>query len=524
MPRLFPLCALALALTLLSCLKAGGKNEAAAGAETGSPPEWRPYSQSAQSADGGRDPENPSAENPGPAHARPGMGKYAAALPGFQQVFADVAEMAIPAVVSVHSEKQAPVDPGSPILPEGTPFHWFFGPQGPHGELNPGRRESGLGSGVMISREGYVLTNNHVVEDADIIRVTLSDEREIGAKLVGADKATDLAVLKLQDDGPFAVATLGNSDDLRIGEWVLAVGSPYGLSQTVTAGIISAKSRRNTGINGYENFLQTDAAINPGNSGGALMNMSGELIGINTAIFSRSGGYQGIGFAIPINMARKIMEDLIRDGEVTRGWLGVSIQPIDQGLAEALGLTGNRGALVGGVVEGSPADKSGIQRGDVLLAIDGNPLRDPSDLLNRVALIRPGSWVALRVYRSGKEATYKAKIVKRDEKRLSRLRDDVPGGNLGSDLGMEIAPVSSLTRERYGLDAKIQAGVVITGITNPTGRAAVGKLREGDVILEINRQKVKDPLQFDDALRQALKGNRVLMLIGRGEGTFYTTL
>jgi serine protease Do len=458
-------------------------------------------------------------------------GRYAA-LAGFQQIFADVAEKAIPAVISIHSEKDTPNDPARDGIPEGGAFHWYFGPEGPLGKSGPPgssqqpgghHRESGLGSGVLISQDGYVLTNNHVIEGADVIRVTLSDEREFVAKVVGADKASDVAVLKIQDKGPFSSMSLGDSDKLRIGEWILAVGNPYGLSQTVTAGILSAKGRSNTGINSYENFLQTDAAINPGNSGGALMNLNGELIGINTAIFSRTGGYQGIGFAIPINMARKIMEDLIRDGEVTRGWLGVSIQPLDQELAEALGLKEHHGALVGGVVEGSPADKSGIKRGDILLSMNDLPLRDHSDLLNRIAMIQPGSWVTLKVHRKGKDLTFQAKVVKRDEKRLTGMRDNTPDGQSASRLGIEVAPVSSLMRERYELSPKIKRGVVIVDV-EASSRAATGRLSPGDVLLEINRQRISDPLQFEDLLQQALKGNRVLVLVARGEETFYTTL
>jgi serine protease Do len=446
-------------------------------------------------------------------------GRYAS-LPGFQQVFADVAEKAIPAVVSVHSEKESPSEPMNSDGPEGAPFHWFFSPDG---QSHGNRRESGLGSGVVISEDGYVLTNNHVVEDADVIRITLSNEQEYTAKLVGADKASDMAVLKIQDKGPFQTVPLGDSEKMRIGEWILAVGSPYGLSQTVTAGIISAKGRSNTGINSYENFLQTDAAINPGNSGGALMNLYGELIGINTAIFSRSGGYQGIGFAIPINMARKIMEDLIRDGAVTRGWLGVSIQPIDQGLAEALGLKEHKGALVGGVIEKSPADKAGIKRGDVILSLEGKQLRDHSDLLNRVAMVRPNSWVTLLIYRDGKKLEYKVKVAKRDDTQLGNMRENTPEGEAAERLGIQIAPISQLMRERYQLDPSLKRGVVVTEVAKD-GRAARGKIREGDVLVEINRQRIQNPLQFDDLLRQALRGNRVLVLVQRGSETFYTAM
>jgi serine protease Do len=277
-------------------------------------------------------------------------------LKDFQQIFADVAEKAIPAVVSIYSERNIAIpDNASPyddFLDNG-PFQYFFGQ--PNAKKPPPRphKETGLGSGVIISPSGYILTNNHVIEGADLIKVQLYDEVEYVATIVGTDKPSDMAVIKIKAEiAKLPTLPLGNSEKLRIGEWVIAVGNPYGLSHTVTTGIISAKGRKNTGINSYENFLQTDAAINPGNSGGALMNLSGELIGINTAIFSRSGGYQGIGFAIPIDMAKKITQDLIRDGEVTRGWLGVSIQPLEPEQMEEFKLRDRadgkaiRGALV----------------------------------------------------------------------------------------------------------------------------------------------------------------------------------
>ncbi len=300
----------------------------------------------------------------------------------FQQIFADVAGSALPAVVSIHSEKEVV--------------------------------ETGLGSGVIIDSDGTILTNNHVIEGADRIQVQLHDDREFEAEVLGADPPSDLAIIRLKNAGGFFTAMpLGNSDQLRIGEWVLAVGSPYGLSQTVTTGIISAKGRHNTGINSYENFLQTDAAINPGNSGGALLNLRGELVGINTAIFSQSGGYQGIGFAIPINMAKKISADLIRDGKVTRGWLGVSIQSLNSEQALTLGLKDRRGAFVGGVLPGGPAEKAGIRRGDVILLVGQSPIQDPNDLLNYIALQPPGTSVDVKLNRGGKLLVLKAQIDRR---------------------------------------------------------------------------------------------------------------
>ncbi len=341
-------------------------------------------------------------------------GKYGA----FPQTFADVAEAALPSVVSIYTEHER--------VGAADPFDDFFGdPPMP-------REEGGLGSGVIMDDAGHILTNYHVIKGASRIRVQFHDEREFGATVIGRDPPTDLAVIRVTPEAhedakavraevaAYPAIPAGDSDKLRVGEWVIAVGSPYGLSHTVTTGIISAKGRHNTGINNYENFLQTDAAINPGNSGGALLNLRGELVGINTAIFSRSGGYQGIGFAIPANMARKVYEDLIRDGEVTRGWLGVSIQPLDPVLAEALSITTRRGALVSGVIAGSPADKAGLQRGDVVTRVDARPIPDPNSLLNHIALLKPGAWVEIEVNRGGRLLTYKARIAKRDEGGVAR--------------------------------------------------------------------------------------------------------
>ena len=452
-------------------------------------------------------------------------------LRDFQDVFADVAEKAIPAVVSIYSERNVGnPETGSPyddFLDKG-PFQYFFGdPKGSQGAPQQ-HKESGLGSGVIISSSGYILTNNHVIEGADVIKVQLLDETEYPGSIVGTDKASDMAVIKITvKTGKLPTLPLGNSDKLRIGEWVLAVGNPYGLSHTVTTGIISAKGRKNTGINSYENFLQTDAAINPGNSGGALLNLSGELIGINTAIFSRSGGYQGIGFAIPINMAKKITQDLIRDGEVTRGWLGVSIQPIEPELAEALKLkekTDGRpvhGALVGGVVPGSPAEKSGLKRGDVITKVGDLEIADASDLLNRIALLIPNEFVDIWVIRDGMTLSFKTRIAKRDEKRVTSYHGDEDAPL--SMVGLQVADLTRELRERFGIAKDLDRGVVVLSV-EAKSRAAAAKIRAGDVILEINRVSVADVDVFREAMAQAAKGNKILLLVSRAGSTFFTTL
>jgi serine protease Do len=437
-------------------------------------------------------------------------GKYG----DFPQIFADVAEGALPAVVSIYTETDiaASEDPADP-------FENFGAPQG-----SGSRRESALGSGVIISTDGTILTNNHVIDGATRIQVQLNDGTEYDAEVVGADPPSDLAVIRVKAKGAlFPAMPLGESDRLRVGEWVVAVGSPYGLSQTVTTGIISAKGRHNTGINSYENFLQTDAAINPGNSGGALLNLRGELVGINTAIFSRSGGYQGIGFAIPISMARKISNDLIRDGEVTRGWLGVSIQPLDPVLAEALGVKDKRGALVGGIIPGSPAEKAGIRRGDVITRIGAMDVRDANELLNHIALLAPGEWVAIALIRDGKPLVFKAKITRRDDRRVARLdeKKNEVDARLAS-LGLVVEDMSPSVRSDYDIAQGIN-GVVVTAV-DPDSRAEEAGLQEGDVLVELNRSRLRTLRELQEMLRKVGKSGRILLLVNRGGETFFTAL
>lgn len=456
----------------------------------------------------------PSVEDAGtPAPAADGQaGKYAA----FPQTFADVAEAALPSVVSIYTEHERVTS---------DPFEYFFG-----GPAVP-REEGGLGSGVIMDDAGHILTNYHVINGASRIRVQFHDDREFNATVIGTDPPTDLAVIRVtpepQEDAKAVKAEVaaypaipaGDSDKLRVGEWVIAVGSPYGLSHTVTTGIISAKGRHNTGINNYENFLQTDAAINPGNSGGALLNLKGELVGINTAIFSRSGGYQGIGFAIPANMARKVYEDLMRDGEVTRGWLGVSIQPLDPVLAEALAVTARRGALVSGVIAGSPADKAGLQRGDVITKIDDRPIPDPNSLLNHIAMLKPGAWVEIEVNRGGKVLTHKVRIAKRDEGgALSAAGGDDAGILLR---GLRLEALTPAMRRDYGIAPGV--GGALVAAVQAGSRAAEAGLREGDVIVEVNRVKIRNPADVRSVVGKAGKAS-VLLVINRNGETFFTTL
>jgi serine protease Do len=332
-------------------------------------------------------------------------------LSGAGEAFVEVTKATKPAVVNISTTKvirfrEAPLNPffNDPF------FRRFFGPDffrefgGPRE-----RREQSLGSGVIVSHDGYIVTNNHVVEGASEIKVLVGDNREFTGKVVATDPRTDVAVVKISGrDLP--LVPWGDSDRLQVGEWVLAIGNPFGLNQTVTAGIISATGRANVGIADYEDFIQTDAAINPGNSGGALVNVRGELIGINTAIFSRSGGYMGIGFAIPSNMARQVMEALVKQGKVTRGWLGVHMQPLTPELAKKFGLKEPQGLLVGDVSEGSPAAAAGIKRGDVILEFAGKKVEDPVHLRNEVAATEPGKRVPVKIWRNNKELILQVEI------------------------------------------------------------------------------------------------------------------
>ncbi len=320
--------------------------------------------------------------------------------------FADAAKRAIPAVVNIFTQKQVR-GPRNPFTDDPV-FRHFFGDR-----FDPRPREvSNLGSGVVASSNGYILTNHHVVDGAEEIQVALADGRTMPAQVVGADPETDLAVLKIHADKLPAI-TFGQSDSLRVGDWVLAIGNPFGVGQTVTLGIVSALGRTHLGINTFENFIQTDAAINPGNSGGALVDGAGNLVGINSAIYSRTGGSQGIGFAIPASLARQVMEQIIRDGAVTRGWVGIEVQDISPELAESFDLQATEGALIAGVLKNGPADRSGIRPGDVLLNVNGKPVADSSSLLNLIAALKPGEQATLAVNRKKQRMEFSVRIEKR---------------------------------------------------------------------------------------------------------------
>jgi len=329
----------------------------------------------------------------------------------------DAVKRSMPAVVNIFTSKvsaKPKTRRGAGPNSEDSFFKFFFGEQPP--EESP---TSSLGSGVLVSPEGYILTNHHVISDADDIDIALADGRKIKAKLVGSDPETDIAVLKIEAKQLPAPITLGKVESVHVGDVVLAIGNPFGVGQTVTSGIVSALGRDHVGINTFENFIQTDAAINPGNSGGALIDTRGNLIGINTAIYSNNGGSMGIGFAIPINLAKQVMESILANGSVTRGWIGVEPQNLSKELSESLGLPGNTtGVLISGVLEGGPAARGGVKPGDVLIAVNGNPIKDVRGLLNQVAQINPGNQAKLTILRKGKEVELIAQVGKRPKPKL----------------------------------------------------------------------------------------------------------
>jgi Do/DeqQ family serine protease len=433
--------------------------------------------------------------------------------------YAGTVEQIAPAVVTVTSDRR--VRNVSQELPDDPRLREFFdqfgfGQRGTP-RMRPERRQRGLGSGVIVRSDGYILTNHHVVDGADQVTVELTDGRSFKGKVVGTDEPTDLAVLKI-DGGNLQTLALGDSDAVRVGDVVLAVGNPLGVGQTVTMGIVSAKGRAtNIGNDSFEDFIQTDAPINFGNSGGALVSTRGELIGINSQILTPSGGNIGIGFAIPANMAKNVMKQLIDTGEVKRGLLGVTIQPVTSDIARSLGLEHVRGALVNAVTSGGPAEKAGVRRGDVITAVNDEAVKDGNELRNEVAQQLPGTGVKLTLLRDGKEQTVTVTLAARQSASAADSRTEGAGDPSG--FGMAVEP---LTKERArGLGVSASSGVLVTDVQS-SGRAADAGLRPGDVITEVDRK----PVATVDALRAALKeGNRpALVLIHRGETTAFITI
>jgi serine protease Do len=438
-----------------------------------------------------------------------------AAVAGGRDSYADIVKLVTPAVVTIRVEGKARVSPTDFGDDEDMLRRFFGGRPGQAPQRSPrAPKQRGLGSGVIVTTDGYVLTNNHVIDSADDIRVEFTDGRSFKAKLVGADKPSDLALLKIEQTG-LPTMPLGNSDAVQVGDVVLAVGNPLGIGQTVTMGIVSAKGRSTgSGDGSYEDFLQTDAPINHGNSGGALVSMKGELVGINSQIVSQSDGNIGIGFAIPANMARRVMDQLRTDGRVRRSQLGVTVQPVTSEMAESLGLTEVGGAIVSSVAAGSAAEKAGMKRGDVIKSFNGQPIHDFNALRNRVADSSPGSNASVVVVRDGSE---KSLTVKLDEAAVSReARESAQGGaDDKAALGVAVAPLSPELAARAGL-AKSAHGVVVRDV-DPDGRAADAGIQAGDIILEVNRQPVQSVEDLRSAVRKASE-RPTLLLVRRADG------
>lgn len=440
--------------------------------------------------------------------------------PAFEQGFADIVNEVGPAVVNISVSGRSQ-GRGHPPLPPGP----FGGPPegGPPGQQPPGpppgRPELSAGSGVLIDPRGYIVTNNHVVENATRINVTLHDGREVQGKIVGTDPKTDLAVIKIDEENLPAIKW-GKHEEIQVGDVVLAMGSPFGLRASVTLGIVSALGRGGMGITDYEDFIQTDAAINPGNSGGPLVNMNGELIGINTAIFSRTGGSEGVGFAIPTSLAKHIATSLIEQGKVVRGWMGIAIQELTQSLAKSFQLPEGRqdGVLISEVNEGGPSDKAGFQQGDVLLRFGDKKIRNVSQLRNIVARTNVGEKVEVAVLRDGQEEVLTITLGERpsDEVLARRTEPTPPEPEQRPDnvlAALDVEPLRSSVREQLGLSENVK-GVVISDVKQGSAAQAAG-LQQGDVIQEINREVIKSLSEYERIVSQIEKEEMAVLLVNR---------
>jgi len=436
--------------------------------------------------------------------------------------FADVAEQVMPTIVTVYSEQVIRVRrPNYWFGPNDDFFQRFFGwPDMPgRSQQQPQYDEyhkEGLGSGVVVSSDGHILTNNHVVINADDIRIK-AGEKTYEAKIVGSDEKTDLAVLKIEPEEPLKAATLGNSDDIRVGQWVLAIGHPFNLDHTVTAGIISAKGRNRMGIADYEDFLQTDAAINPGNSGGALVNLKGELIGINTAIASRNGQYSGVGFAIPINMVKNVMNQLIDFGKVVRGYIGIGIQDINSDLAKAFELDEAEGVLITQIMPETPAEKAGLRTGDVIIKMNGENIESASQFRNAIASTAPGTEIELTVIRDGKKKRVDLTLTE-----LPSAEKTEPIAEKTSEtieLGIKLEPANEEALAQYGY----KKGLVVIAVQQGSPAAEVG-IMPNDLLFEVNRQPVGSLDDYYKQLSKAKKDKPILLLIGRNGGMMYIAI
>jgi serine protease Do len=434
--------------------------------------------------------------------------------------FAPIVKKVLPTVVNVSSTKTLKTSNDlEGQLPDDDFFRQFFGgslrgtPQMPRQQ-----RERGLGSGVIVSPEGYILTNNHVVDGATDVKVTLSDKRDFKARVVGADPKVDIAILKI-DASDLPAIVIGDSSKIQIGDYALAVGNPFGVGKTVTMGIVSAVGRSNLGIEQYEDFIQTDAPINPGNSGGALINDRGELIGINTAIIAHgSEGNQGIGFAVPVNLARTVMDEILKNGKVTRAYLGILPQDITPAIAKAFGVKEFTGALVGQVTPDSPAQKIGLQNGDIILEVNGKPVADANDLRMNISMMAPGTSVHLKVLRNGAERDMTATLGELPTEQASAEKGS---GDSNSELsGISVQTLNSNLAQQLGVPAGI-SGVVVTKV-DPASAAAEAGIQRGDVIQEVNRKPIRSASDFAAAMRNSKDQN--LLLVNRQGSTMYVAV
>jgi serine protease Do len=452
------------------------------------------------------------------------------AEPASRNSFAPVVKRVLPSVVTITSSRMVKTgfQPGQDGSDDQLPpiFRQFFGDQG-NGQGNGGgwqyrmmprqQKETGLGSGVIVSPNGYILTNNHVVDHASTVTVIMPDKHEYKARVVGTDPKTDIAVVKVDNAGTMEPVTIGDSDKVQVGDYVLAVGNPFGIGKTVTMGIVSATGRANLGIEDYEDFIQTDAAINHGNSGGALVNDRGELIGINTAILANgSEGNQGIGFAVPVTVARNVMDQIIKNGKVTRAYLGVMAQEVTPAIARAFKEPEVRGALVGDVTPNSPAEKAGLQKGDIILDVNGKPVNGSAELRMHVSLMAPGTKVQVTVFRDGAQKTLPVTLA---EMPTETAKADQPEGSSTEDSlqGIQVENVSARTARQLGLPATA-TGVVVTGV-DPNSKAAESGLKRGDVIQEVNHRAVRNTQDFESAMRSAK--DATLLLVNRQGNTMY---
>ncbi|HVP12591.1 MAG TPA: DegQ family serine endoprotease [Phycisphaerae bacterium] len=452
---------------------------------------------------------------------------YANAL---SEAFSDTADAIQPSVVSIRAVKKAKVvkpssDDQSPLpgMPNDLPFdndllRHFFGGKMPPVTIPP---QTGLGSGVIVSADGYILTNNHVVGDADEVDVTLPDGQEHRAKVVGTDPPSDLAVIQIKASD-LKPAKLGDSSHLKVGEWVVAAGNPFGLNNTITAGIVSATGRSNMRIADYENFIQTDAAINPGNSGGPLVNLQGEVVGINTAIASHTGSNNGVGFAIPINMAKSIMDSLIKHGQVVRGWLGLSIQPLTADMAKSFGYDSTEGVLIGDVLVDGPAQKAGLKRGDIVTKFAGEQIKDMAQFRTLVAQTRPDTKAKIEVYREGSTKTVKVEVgkMKGTQNEMGSSAESKHGTI--DELGISVANAAPDTLHQLGLPEDVR-GVLVTQV-DETGTGARAGLRVRDVIVDVQGVATPDVAGFREEIAKHDLHKGIRLLVQTGETRHYVLL